>query len=216
MTPTLNYSAIQPMDAILCWGSRRNPVSGLIEIFARHDGVMGPSHVCLCRQAGHSTATPALVTGGPLIWTYTPPTIIEATWTFDGTVNGVRTKPLPQLLAEYPPGGVKHFALMPDARKRADLEAFYASCGQLDGVAHYSIPQLFRFMLPDTILDSITPDAETAKTLSVVCSGCAAWLLEACHVFHGVNPLTMAPADFLRLADPKLVGGGLFKPGVVI
>ena len=211
MIPNPTYPDIQPMDVILCWGSRRNPISGLIELFTRHDGVMGASHVCLCRQRGYATPDP--VKSG---WIWTPPTIIEATWTFDGKVNGVRTKPLPQLLAEYPPGGVKHFALMPDARKRADLEAFYAACGQLDGVAHYSIPQLFRFMLPDTILDSVTPDAETSKTLSVVCSGCAAWLLEACHVFHGVNPLTMAPADFLRLADPNRVGGAIFQQGVPI
>ena len=208
VTPTPNYPAIQPMDVILCWGSRRNPISGLIELLTWHDGEMGASHVCLCRQRGYATPDP--VKSG---WIWTPPTIIEATFEL-GRVNGVRTTPFPQLLAEYPPGGVKHFALMPDARKRAALEAFYAACGQLDGVAHYDIGALFRFLLPGTLQERITPDPESLKNL--VCSQCAAWILEYCHVTYGVDAAKAMPADFLGLADPKRVGGALLKPGVVI
>ena len=122
-------------------------------------------------------------------------TIVEST--IEGRRNGVQTNPLGGTLIGYPAGSrAKLYRLLPSVRTRVDLMGFYACCGANDGIVHYDIGALFRFLLPDWITQMIwDPKVLRAE----VCSVWVATALEAAHATCGGDPRRQKPSDVIAM-----------------
>jgi hypothetical protein len=168
-------------DVLAYWGpppslKQPNPVSGLIEFVTEG----GPSHVQFCRQSIHLDT----------------PDVLVCESTIEPGKNGIQTNPLGKRLADYAPGSrAEWYALKPDARARLDLELLYEICGAHDGIDHYDVGALFRFLLPTWIAQRF----EAKSPDSMVCSVWVALALEYAHVTYGVTAWKQTPADIIAL-----------------
>ena len=181
MTDLSAYNAVKHQilvgDIIALWGPKSKPVSGIIETVTEG----GPSHVQFCRQSIHIDT----------------PDVLVSESTIEPGCNGVQTNPLGKRLSGYPPGSRAEWSsLKPDARARLNLELLYEICGANDGISHYDVGSLFRFLLPDWIAQRLD---ETTSLHDFVCSVWVATALEYSHATYGVTAWRMSPADVIAL-----------------
>ena len=177
----------QPLDILLFRNNPINPVSGLIEVLTRRDGQDGFSHAAVCTSTDR---------------------VFECTLVKG--CNGCRELAITDLLAEYGEGSqVWLFRPTPETLAAVDQAKFTAACAEMVGVIHYSVADLFQFLLSAS-LSLVNPDTKT----SMVCSMAVARVFVHCCAFmRGVQYQRMAPADIATWADPARIGGALLLPG---
>ena len=173
-----NRCMMRALDVIAFAGPNSDPISALIKAAARKY-----THVAIVRQP------------------WIPPDDVKVFHcTRDKIVDGCTTTPLGEVLAGYKPGSrADLYRLKASAQIRVEdgkgLFDFYAMCGAQQDHVRYDIGALFRFLLPDIIVQRWEPHVLTAE----VCSVCVSACLEAAHATIGVTPWRMTPLDVISL-----------------
>ena len=193
-------------DILLFWNAATNPVSEAIEVLTGRKGKKGPSHAAIFTQP--------LLRFPPITGSLSG---LEPAKVFECTLvkgcNGCRIIAPPDLLAEYGKGSrIGVYALMPWARAQVDWGAFDAAIGEMVGAIKYSVPDLLKFLLPESVEFG---DPDTAAKM--VCSQAVARILvKSCKAFQAVQYERISPADIETWAGPDRIGGPLLMPGVPI
>lgn len=172
----------QPLDVVGFHGTRKDPISGLVELATDSPY----SHVGVIRQPYR-----------PQDEQHPDVELIECTLLAGTGKNGVQTNPLGVRLQHYQSGSsVWLFRLNDAARKRVDYsgqKAFWDLCGRSDGFIGYSVPGLFNFLLPRWI------GMRFPRVPGAVCSIWAATCLETAGATIGIDARHMTPADVAQL-----------------
>jgi hypothetical protein len=138
---------MKPMDLIAFTGKKGIEPSELLSTIIE-DVTHGPSHVA------------------PVRWGITPdhPEVTIVQSTLNRKINGVVNTELGAELLSYPVGSTAywHRRLVPPTA--GELMTFYANCGACDGRAHYSVAELFGFLLGRSAEDVV------GLTFGAVCS----------------------------------------------
>ena len=179
------------------WGKAaldpRHPGEILSKII--EDVTHGPSHIAVCWSlAGKTTVLNSTLTGLPF-----------------RSGDGAQIEFLDTLLAHYPAGSkVMYYDLMPEVEARIDWDAADEFAKQTIGRVHYGGLDLVAFLVPPLHYLGCGKDP-----CFEVCSVYAASFYVAAKAFD-LAAWAQTPKMLTDLADPKRVGGALFKPGVPI